>query len=91
MELQDEELPLGEPFEQRLGVLGEPPPGPMLGSACRAFAAFSAGDYARVIELLEPVMPELARLGGSGAQRRVLRETLDSARARMLQVASREA
>jgi hypothetical protein len=81
----------GQGIEQRLGVLGEPPPGPMLGSACRAFAAFSAGDYARVIELLEPVMPELARLGGSGAQRRVLRETLDSARARMLQVASREA
>jgi hypothetical protein len=75
----------GQGIEPRLGFLGEPPPGPILGAACRAFAAFSAGDCARVVELLEPVMPELARLGGSGAQRRVLRETLEAARARLLE------
>jgi hypothetical protein len=72
----------GQGIEQRLGILGQPLPGPMLGAACRALAAFSAGDYPRVVELLEPVMPELARLGGSRAQRRVLLETLDAARAR---------
>jgi hypothetical protein len=58
------------------------PPGPVFGTACKALRAFAAGDHAQVIALLEPIKRELARLGGSRAQRRVLVETLEAARAR---------
>jgi tetratricopeptide repeat protein len=71
-----------EAANRRLAALGEMPPGPVLRHACRAFRAFAAGDHGQVIALLEPMTRELARLGGSGAQRRVLVETLEAARAR---------
>src|SRR5262245_34717260 len=67
---------------RRLDALGEMPPGPVFRNACKAFRAFAAGDHAQVIALLEPMTRELARLGGSRAQRRVLVETLEAARAR---------
>jgi tetratricopeptide (TPR) repeat protein len=76
-----------ETLDRRLGALPEMPPGPAFAAACSALRAFAAGDYVKVILLLEPMTPELARLGGSGAQRRVFLETLDAARARLREAA----
>ena len=71
-----------ESLEQRLGALSEAPPGPVLRAACGAFKAFAAGDYAAVVALLEPMTQEFKRMGGSGAQRQVLFDTLEAARER---------
>jgi hypothetical protein len=68
--------------EQRLGALSEVPPGPVFRAACGAFKAFAAGDYAGVVALLEPMTQEFKRMGGSGAQRQVLFDTLEAARER---------
>ena len=38
--------------------------------------AFAQGQYDRAVELLEPVFPQLARIGGSHAQREVFEDTL---------------
>ncbi len=64
------------------GAPGESPAGPVLPAVCAAFAAFAAKRYAAVVTLLEPVRQDFVRLGGSGAQRRVLEETLEAARER---------
>jgi len=69
-------------LDRRLGALPQMPAGAVFVAACNAFRAFGAGDYAEAAMLLEPVMRELERLGGSGAQRRVLSDTLEAARAR---------
>jgi hypothetical protein len=69
-------------LEQRLGALSEAPPGPVFMAACGAFKAFAAGDYASVVALLEPMTQEFKRMGGSGAQRQVLFDTLEAARER---------
>jgi len=71
-----------ELLEQRLGALSEAPPGPVFRAACGAFKAFAAGDYASVVALLEPMTQEFKRMGGSGAQRQVLFDTLEAARER---------
>ena len=60
--------------------------------ATRALAAFSAGRYRECADLLEPLAHEVARIGGSNAQREVIEETLlvaliragETARARAL-------
>ena len=39
-------------------------------------AHFAAGDYAAAVASLEPVVPQLARIGGSHAQREVFEDTL---------------
>src|SRR5262249_3052472 len=70
-------------LERRLGELREAPPGPVLRAVCSAFRAFAAGDYAGVVALLEPMRQEFKRMGGSGAQRQVLFDTLAAARARL--------
>lgn len=41
-----------------------------------AIAAFARGEYAEVVELLEPRMAEVVRIGGSHAQREVFEDTL---------------
>jgi hypothetical protein len=69
-------------LEERLGVMAEAPPGAVFRAACLAFKAFAAGDYASVVALLDPMTPEFKRMGGSGAQRQVLFDTLAAARAR---------
>lgn len=69
-------------LEQRLGTLSETPPGAVFRAACRAFKAFAAGDYASAVALLEPMTQEFKRMGGSGAQRQVLFDTLAVARER---------
>jgi hypothetical protein len=78
-----------EGLDRRLGALPDMPPGPAFRAACNALRAFAAGDYAKVTLLLEPLRPELARMGGSGAQRRVFLETLEAARARAAEAAPR--
>ena len=50
--------------------------GPVVPALCRAALAFAAGDDARCARLLEPVMGEVVRIGGSGAQREVFEDTL---------------
>ena len=64
------------------GTPAESPAGAVLPAVCAAFAAFAGKRYAEVVALLEPVRRDFVRLGGSGAQRRVLGETLEAARER---------
>jgi hypothetical protein len=42
---------------------------------CAGAAAFARGDYVRAAERLGAALPELARLGGSHAQREVFEDT----------------
>jgi hypothetical protein len=49
--------------------------GPVAPAFARAAQAFADGDYARCVSILEPILPEVARLGGSGAQRQVVEDT----------------
>lgn len=75
----------GEPeaIERRLAALPELPPGPVLRQTCAAFKAFSQRNYQEVVALLEPMTREFVRMGGSGAQRGVLEDTLNAARERL--------
>lgn len=42
----------------------------------RGVDAFAQGDYLKAVEMLEPVFPQLTRIGGSHAQREVFEDTL---------------
>ena len=42
----------------------------------KGIGAFGRGDYAEAVELMEPVYPQLTRVGGSHAQRLVFEDTL---------------
>jgi hypothetical protein len=72
-----------EALDGRLAALPELPPGAVFRSACGAFKLFSQGKYAEVVALLQPMTQQFVRLGGSGAQRAVLQQTLDAARGRL--------
>lgn len=69
-------------LEQRAEALaalmeaGNLPAGPVVPAICRAALAFSQEDYAGCVRLLEPVAGEVVRIGGSGAQREVIEDTL---------------
>lgn len=52
------------------------PAGPVVPTICRAALAFAEEDYASCAHLLEPVACEVVRIGGSGAQREILEDTL---------------
>jgi hypothetical protein len=52
----------------------------VLRAVCEGFAAFGRGDYAGALRLLEPAAAQCVRLGGSGAQRRVIHDTIAAAR-----------
>ena len=67
-----------EGLDRRLAA----PPGSVLQHVCKAFAAYARKNYSEVIKLLEPMTREFPRLGGSGAQRAVLEDTLNAARQR---------
>ncbi len=54
----------------------------LVGDLAESFAAFTAGAYGRSAALLESVMEDLPRLGGSHAQRGLVEETLREARRR---------
>jgi hypothetical protein len=50
--------------------------GPVVPAICRAALAFTEEDYASCVRLLEPVAAEVVRIGGSGAQREIVEDTL---------------
>ncbi len=50
--------------------------GPLRTTALQQLAAYGAGDYETAVALLEPIAPEVIRIGGSHAQREVFEETL---------------
>ncbi len=52
------------------------PAGTTAASLTRAYRAFAAEDWAQAIELFEPVMDQLVRIGGSRAQRNLQSNTL---------------
>jgi Tfp pilus assembly protein PilF len=51
-------------------------PGPSAIELCRGVRAFADGDHETAIRFLEPQMSELARIGGSHAQRELWEDTL---------------
>ncbi len=52
------------------------PAGPVVPITCQALYAFAQGQYSVCATLLEPVAHEVARMGGSHAQREVIEDTL---------------
>jgi hypothetical protein len=68
--------------EQRAAALtalveaGTLPAGPVVPAICRAVLAFAEEDYAGCARLLEPLAAEAVRIGGSGAQREIVEDTL---------------
>lgn len=50
--------------------------GPVVPALCHAMMAFADGRYADCARILEPVAHEVVRIGGSGAQREVVQDTL---------------
>ena len=62
-------------LEARLAE-GRLPAGPVVALLCRALLAFAEADYRGCARLLAPVRADIARLGGSGAQREVFEDTL---------------
>jgi hypothetical protein len=50
--------------------------GPVVPAICRAALAFAEGDYAGCVHMLEPMIREVVRIGGSGAEREVFEDTL---------------
>ncbi len=50
--------------------------GPVVPAICRAALAFADEDHARCAAILEPVAAEVARIGGSGAQREIIQDML---------------
>lgn len=71
-----------EGLEQRVSALlamieaGTLAAGPVVPAICRAALAFAEGDYAGCARILEPVAPEVVRIGGSGAQRELVEDML---------------
>jgi tetratricopeptide (TPR) repeat protein len=41
----------------------------------KAIGAFAQGEYAKTVRLMEPIVPQLTRIGGSHAQREVFEDT----------------
>lgn len=54
---------------------GKLAPGPSAIGLCRGIAAFAAGDHESAARILEPLMPDLVRIGGSHAQRELWEDT----------------
>ena len=71
-----------EQLEAGLRSLPPSPAGGVLPKVCAALGAYAQGRYADAAQLLESVARDFVRLGGSGAQRRVLLATLEAARLR---------
>jgi len=71
-----------EAVEQRIAALtalveaGSLAAGPVVPAICRAALAFATEDYRVCAGILEPVAAEFVRIGGSGAQREVIEDTL---------------
>ena len=54
---------------------GKLPAGPVVPQMCRALNAFAGEDYAACVSLLEPVLHDVVRIGGSHAQREIIEDT----------------
>lgn len=69
-------------LEQRAAVLaslvndGKLKAGPVVPALCHAVMAFADGHYTDCARILEPVAHEVVRIGGSGAQREIVQDTL---------------
>ncbi|KTS79421.1 hypothetical protein NS274_03080 [Pseudomonas oryzihabitans] len=61
---------------EALSQAGKLVAGPVVATLCRALLAFADEDYQGCAGLLEPVRADVARIGGSGAQREVIEDTL---------------
>ena len=67
--------------EQRVGQCrarleaGRLPQGAVVPELCAGVAAFARGDYVAAVAKLDAALPELARIGGSHAQREVFEDT----------------
>jgi hypothetical protein len=61
---------------ERLHADGRLAPGATALELCRGVRAFAAGDDREAIRILEPLMPEVVRIGGSHAQRELWEDTL---------------
>ena len=59
-----------------LAQAGRYPSGSIIPTVARAFAAFQRGDHATYIDLIEPMLPERERMGGSRAQVDLVEATL---------------
>jgi tetratricopeptide (TPR) repeat protein len=58
---------------------GRLPQGPIVPDLCAGAAAYARGDYALAADTLGAALPELARVGGSHAQREVFEDTFITA------------
>lgn len=54
---------------------GRLPAGPVVPALCRGVAAFAGGRFDEAAEILLPALPEVVRIGGSGAQRDMVIDT----------------
>jgi tetratricopeptide (TPR) repeat protein len=61
---------------QELGESDQLPAGTTAASLARAYGAFATEEWGQVIELLEPLMSQVVRIGGSRAQRDLMANTL---------------
>jgi hypothetical protein len=61
-------------MEARLAE-GKLAPGASTIGLCRGIQAFASGDHDGAVRILEPLMPELVRIGGSHAQRELWEDT----------------
>ncbi len=64
---------------RELDASGHLPQGPIVPRLCAGAAAFARGDYALAADELGAALPELARVGGSHAQREVFEDTFIAA------------
>lgn len=68
-------------LERRLAALdallaaGRLPAGPVVPALCRGFAAYAACVFDEAADILVPLLPEVVRIGGSGAQRDMVEDT----------------
>jgi tetratricopeptide (TPR) repeat protein len=61
-------------IEQRLAD-GKLAAGPVVPQVCRAMNAFAGEDFRACVTLLEPVLDDVVRIGGSHAQREIIEDT----------------
>jgi len=61
---------------EALASAGRYPSGSVIPTVARAFAAYQRGDHATAIALIEPMLPERERIGGSRAQGDLVEATL---------------
>ncbi len=61
---------------EALASAGRYPSGTVIPAVARAFAAYRRGDHKTTIDLIEPMLPERERIGGSRAQGDLVEATL---------------